>query len=54
MMMAAVQALDPIAFKLGPLSVHWYGIILGTATLVGLWVAVREGRRHGWVSDVFF
>ena len=25
--------LDPIAFSLGPIDVHWYGIILGTAAL---------------------
>lgn len=53
MMFAMVQALDPVAFRLGPLQVHWYGIILGLATLVGLWLAIREGRKHGLVSDVF-
>lgn len=53
MMLTLAQALDPVAFKLGPLQVHWYGIILGSATLIGLWVAIREGRKHGLVSDVF-
>lgn len=47
------STLNPVAFKLGPLSVHWYGIILGSATLIGLWVAIREGRRLGVHSDVF-
>ena len=46
-------ALDPIAFAIGPLTVHWYGIILGTAALVGLWLAVREGKRFGIVPDFF-
>ncbi|WP_308637293.1 prolipoprotein diacylglyceryl transferase [Paenibacillus silvisoli] len=45
--------LDPIAFSLGPLSVHWYGIILGTAALVGLLLAVREGKRFGLSPDFF-
>lgn len=53
MILAMALALDPVAFQLGPLKVHWYGIILGSATLVGLWVAVREGKRHGLASDVF-
>ena len=53
MLTMAQQVLDPIAFKLGPLSVHWYGIILGLATLAGLWMAIREGSKHGLVSDVF-
>ncbi|MCI3926934.1 prolipoprotein diacylglyceryl transferase [Paenibacillus sp. TRM 82003] len=45
--------IDPIAFTLGPLTVHWYGIILGTAALVGLALAVREGKRFGIVPDFF-
>lgn len=45
--------LDPIAFKLGPLTVHWYGIILGTAALVGLLLAIREGKRYKISPDFF-
>lgn len=41
------KAIDPVAFQLGPLSVHWYGIILGTAALVGLLLALREAKRVG-------
>ncbi|MFO7263596.1 MAG: prolipoprotein diacylglyceryl transferase [Bacillaceae bacterium G1] len=39
--------LDPIAFQLGPLAVHWYGIILGVAALAGLGLAVRRAQRIG-------
>ncbi|WP_019537100.1 prolipoprotein diacylglyceryl transferase [Paenibacillus ginsengihumi] len=46
-------AIDPIAFAIGPLTVRWYGIILGTAALVGLLLAVREGKRFGIVPDFF-
>lgn len=45
--------LDPVAFSLGPITVHWYGIILGTAALVGLWLAVMEGKRFGISPDFF-
>lgn len=45
--------LDPIAFSIGAISVHWYGIILGTAALVGLLLAVREGKRFGLSPDFF-
>jgi phosphatidylglycerol:prolipoprotein diacylglycerol transferase len=45
--------LDPIAFELGPIQVHWYGIILGSAALVGLYFAIWEGKRFGIDSDVF-
>lgn len=45
--------LNPVAFHLGPIPVHWYGIILGTAALVGLWLATREGKRFGIPSEFF-
>ncbi|TFE24762.1 prolipoprotein diacylglyceryl transferase [Cohnella luojiensis] len=45
--------LDPIAFTLGPLTVHWYGIILGLAALAGLLIAVLEGKRFGLSPDFF-
>lgn len=46
-------AIDPIAFGIGPLQVHWYGIILGTAALVGLLLAIQEGKRFGMNPDFF-
>ncbi|TYP69212.1 prolipoprotein diacylglyceryl transferase [Paenibacillus methanolicus] len=45
--------LNSIAFSLGPIDVHWYGIILGTAALVGLLLAVQEGKRFGLSADFF-
>ncbi len=45
--------LDPIALDLGPITVHWYGIILGLAALSGLLLAIREGKRFGIVPDFF-
>ncbi len=45
--------LNPIAFTLGPLTVHWYGITLGLAALAGLLIAVQEGKRFGLSPDFF-
>lgn len=45
--------LNPVAFTLGPIRVHWYGIILGTAALVGLYLAVNEGKRFRISPDFF-
>ncbi len=39
--------INPIAFQLGPLSVHWYGIIIGAGALLGLWMAMRESEKRG-------
>ncbi|WP_425436504.1 prolipoprotein diacylglyceryl transferase [Paenibacillus herberti] len=45
--------INPIAFSLGPISVHWYGIILGLGALAGLLLAIQEGKRFGLSSDFF-
>ncbi|MFV9510583.1 prolipoprotein diacylglyceryl transferase [Tepidibacillus sp. LV47] len=48
----ATGYMDPIAFQLGPLQVHWYGIILGSAAIVGLLLALWETKRIGFDSDL--
>ncbi len=35
------------AFKIGPIVVHWYGLLIVVGTLVGGWVATREAKRRG-------
>jgi phosphatidylglycerol---prolipoprotein diacylglyceryl transferase len=37
----------PIAFELGPFTVRWYGVMMATAFIVGLWTASRRGLREG-------
>ena len=44
--------IDPIAFQLGPISVHWYGIIIAGAVLAAGWVGTIEARRRGMDPDV--
>lgn len=46
--------LNPIAFTLGPIPVHWYGIIIAAGALLGLVIAIREGKRFGVSQDFFF
>ncbi|REE91502.1 prolipoprotein diacylglyceryl transferase [Paenibacillus taihuensis] len=45
--------LNPIAISLGPIQVHWYGIIIGLGALLGLMLAIREGKRFGISPDFF-
>jgi len=46
--------IDPIALRLGPFTVHWYGIIIAAAVLAGAALGTIEVRRrgedidHGW------
>ena len=46
--------IDPVALELGPVQVHWYGIIIAAAALLGALLASRvatwlgEDPEHGW------
>src|SRR5437879_6364956 len=35
----------PVLFQLGPLSIHWYGLIMIVAIVVACWVASRYVTR---------
>jgi len=37
----------PLVFQLGPLALRWYGLLIATAVLLGLLLAMRLGRRRG-------
>ncbi|MBF7123902.1 prolipoprotein diacylglyceryl transferase [Pediococcus pentosaceus] len=39
-------ALNPIAFNLGGIQVHWYGIIIASAVMLATILAVQEAKRR--------
>ena len=45
--MPFVIDIDPVAFAVFGIPVRWYGLILVAAAAVAIWIAQREGRRHG-------
>lgn len=47
-----IGAIDPVALQLGPISIHWYGLIIGTAALLGLLLALKEAGRQGVNKDL--
>lgn len=40
--------IDPVAVQIGPFQVHWYGIIIASATLLGALLATRVAR---WLRE---
>ncbi len=51
--------IDPVALSLGPVTVHWYGLMYLLAFLFAWGLATyRAKRREGWnsemVSDLIF
>ncbi|QTC43964.1 prolipoprotein diacylglyceryl transferase [Bacillus sp. V3] len=53
MMDQTITPIDPIAFQLGPLQVHWYGVIIGLGIALGLYLAISESKRLGLHPDTF-
>jgi len=50
--------IDPVALQLGPISIHWYGIMYMVAFVSAWWLAMRRAEAHGFnkdqVSDIIF
>ncbi len=40
-----------IAVQIGPIVIRWYGILMATAIVVGLWLAYRQAKREGLPAD---
>jgi phosphatidylglycerol:prolipoprotein diacylglycerol transferase len=45
--------INSIAFSIGSIDVRWYGIILGSAALIALLIAIQEGKRFKINPDFF-
>ncbi|PAK83559.1 prolipoprotein diacylglyceryl transferase, partial [Rothia dentocariosa] len=45
--------LDPIALSLGPIEIHWYGLIIAAAVLIGLLLAMKESEKRGLNKEIF-
>ena len=43
--------MHPIAFTVGSLPVHWYGVMMALAFIAGLWTASRRAQREGIPAD---
>ncbi len=43
--------IDPIALRIGPLQLHWYGIIIATAVLVAALLGARVAKSKGENPD---
>ncbi|OGO65141.1 MAG: prolipoprotein diacylglyceryl transferase [Chloroflexi bacterium RBG_19FT_COMBO_47_9] len=43
--------IDPIIFSIGHLHIRWYGLIVITAIMVGVWLVAREATRKGFNKE---
>jgi phosphatidylglycerol---prolipoprotein diacylglyceryl transferase len=58
--MIAYPEIDPVAFAIGPVKVHWYGLMYVVGFIAGWWLARRRAAQPGstWktadVDDLIF
>lgn len=45
--------MNPVAFTIFNIPVRWYGILIASAVLLGIYLAVRESKRLGYDPDLF-
>ena len=50
--------IDPVAIAIGPLSIHWYGLMYVFGFVGAWWLGKRRAKQYGWrqqeVEDVLF
>lgn len=51
-MIYQIQPLSRIALELGPITVYWYGLIIGFGALLGYLLANREAEKRGLDKDL--
>ncbi|RKD76552.1 phosphatidylglycerol:prolipoprotein diacylglycerol transferase [Sinobaca qinghaiensis] len=51
-MLFSIQPIDRTALELGPLTVYWYGIIIGLGAVLGYIIANREAKKRGMPADI--
>jgi phosphatidylglycerol:prolipoprotein diacylglycerol transferase len=39
--------MNPVLFEIGPLTIRWYGVMIATACILGIWFAGKEAERKG-------
>ncbi|KAF0191742.1 MAG: phosphatidylglycerol:prolipoprotein diacylglycerol transferase [Gammaproteobacteria bacterium] len=51
--MLTYPMIDPIAFELGPLKIHWYGIMYLIGFAAAWWLGITRARRpaSGWTGE---
>lgn len=52
-MEANIEPIGRVAFHLGPIPVHWYGVFIGLGIVLALLLAMREAERRGLDKEIF-
>ena len=51
---STIEPLNRVFLQLGPLTIYWYAVFIMSGVGLGLFLAVREGKRMGIGSEFFY
>ena len=47
------EPIHPVAIQLGPIPIHWYGLIIGAGIVIAFILGTIEGNKRGLPKDTF-
>lgn len=50
-MNSIIGSIDPVAFRLGPIELAWYGLIIVFGMFVAVWLSTKEAGKRGIEED---
>lgn len=51
---SAIEPLNRVFLQLGPITIYWYALFIMSGVALGLYLAIREGKRMGIKPDFFY
>lgn len=50
-MQSYIGNIDPVAFRIGPIEVAWYGLIIVIGMFLAVWLSMKEANKRGIGED---
>lgn len=51
---SAIEPLNRVFLQLGPITIYWYAVLIMSGVAIGLYLAIREGKRMGIKPEFFY
>lgn len=52
MILGTIEPFNPIAIEFGPISIYWYGLLIGLGAFLGYLIANHEAKKRGLPDDM--
>ncbi|HAX72222.1 MAG TPA: prolipoprotein diacylglyceryl transferase, partial [Firmicutes bacterium] len=49
-----IEPLNRVFIQFGPFTIYWYAVFIMSGVGLGLYLAIREGKRMGINSEFFY